>query len=63
MRKKIFLFLVALLGLAIQMNAQTTEGMKFCKEGTKFAEAVAQAKAEKKWYFWTVILHGVDHAR
>lgn len=51
MRKKIFLFLVALLGLAIQMNAQTTEGMKFCKEGTKFAEAVAQAKAEKKMVF------------
>ena len=35
MRKKIFLFLVALLGLAIQMNAQTTEGMKFCKEGVQ----------------------------
>lgn len=51
MRKKIFVFLVALLGLAIQMNAQTTEGMKFCKEGTKFAEAVAQAKAEKKMVF------------
>lgn len=51
MRKKIFLFLVALLGLAIQMKAQTTEGMKFCKEGTKFAEAVAQAKAEKKMVF------------
>lgn len=51
MRKKIFLFLVALLGLAIQMNAQTTEGMKFCKEGTKFAEAVAQAKAENKMVF------------
>lgn len=42
---------MALLGLAIQMNAQTTEGMKFCKEGTKFAEAVAQAKAEKKMVF------------
>lgn len=51
MRKKIFLFLVALLGLAIQMNAQTTEGMKFCKEGTKFAEAVAQAKVENKMVF------------
>lgn len=51
MRKKIFVFLVALLGLAIQMNAQTTEGMKFCKEGTKFAEAVVQAKAEKKMVF------------
>lgn len=51
MRKKIFLFLVALLGLAIQMNAQITEGMKFCKEGTKFAEAVAQAKAENKMVF------------
>lgn len=42
---------MALLGLAIQMNAQTTEGMKFCKEGTKFAEAVAQAKAEKNGIF------------
>lgn len=42
---------MALLGLAIQMKAQTTEGMKFCKEGTKFAEAVAQAKAEKKMVF------------
>lgn len=42
---------MALLGLAIQMNAQTTEGMKFCKEGTKFAEAVVQAKAEKKMVF------------
>lgn len=42
---------MALLGLAIQMNAQTTEGMKFCKEGTKFAEAVAQAKAENKMVF------------
>lgn len=51
MRKKKFLFLVALLGLAIQMNAQTTEGMKFCKEGTKFAEAVAQAKVENKMVF------------
>lgn len=42
---------MALLGLAIQMNAQTTEGMKFCKEGTKFAEAVAQAKVENKMVF------------
>lgn len=42
---------MALLGLAIQMNAQITEGMKFCKEGTKFAEAVAQAKAENKMVF------------
>ena len=33
------------------MNAQTTEGMKFCKEGTKFAEAVAQAKVENKMVF------------
>lgn len=42
---------MALLGLAIQMNAQTTEGMKFCKEGTKFAEVVAQAKVENKMVF------------
>lgn len=45
------MILMALLGFAIQMNAQTAEGMNFCKDGTKFAEAVAQAKAENKMVF------------
>jgi len=51
MRKISFVILMALLSIAFQMNAQTTEGMQFCKEGTKFAEAVAQAKAENKLVF------------
>ena len=35
----------------MQVNAQSTDGIQFCQEGSQFADAVSKAKAENKMVF------------
>lgn len=51
MKKRILMAMAALWCLTLSMVAQNTDGIQFCKEGTKLAEAIATAKAEKKNVF------------
>ena len=56
--KTIYLLITCIL---IQWGAFAQEGVNF--RNLTFNEALAQAKAEKKWYSWTATHPGAGHAK
>ena len=51
MKKISFLLLMVMMCITMQVNAQSTDGIQFCQEGSQFADAVSKAKAENKMVF------------